>query len=151
MDVRFVTNPSAQPGAQPPLPIRNIAAEHGERQSGICTCDHPTMDPTPRAWTEDQMRPVKKTMTASAGIERARRGAKSRSTANAGLHAVVAREASMAVGMGGPRNAGLFAVQILSTGDPELRAAFHNFKKELVGKIETKNANFKASLSEPNG
>lgn len=59
--------------------------------------------------------------------------------------------ASMAVGMGGPRNAGLFAVQILSTGDPELRAAFHNFKKELVGKIETKNANFKASLSEPNG
>ena len=29
--------------------------------------------------------------------------------------------ASMAVGMGGPRNAGLFAVQILATADPSLR------------------------------
>ena len=54
--------------------------------------------------------------------------------------------ASVAVGMGGPRNAGLFAVQILSTGDPELRKAFHAFKVKLVEKIETKNANFKASL-----
>ena len=63
----------------------------------------------------------------------------------------MSRMASMAVGMGGPRNAGLFAVQILSTGDAELRAAFHKFKQELVGKIETKNANFKASLGETNG
>ena len=54
--------------------------------------------------------------------------------------------ASMAVGMGGPRNAGLFAVQILATADPKLRTAFHDFKQKLVGKIETKNANFKASL-----
>ena len=56
--------------------------------------------------------------------------------------------ASMAVGMGGPRNAGLFAVQIMSTGDPELRKAFHAFKEKLVTKIETKNANFKASLAQ---
>lgn len=54
--------------------------------------------------------------------------------------------ASMAVGMGGPRNAGLFAVQILGNADPELRAAFHAFKEKLVTKIETKNANFKASI-----
>jgi len=54
--------------------------------------------------------------------------------------------ASVAVGMGGPRNAGLFAVQILGTADPELRTAFHDFKKKLVEKIEAKNANFKASL-----
>lgn len=55
--------------------------------------------------------------------------------------------ASMAVGMGGPRNAGLFAVQIMATADPELRAAFHKFKQALVAKIETKNENFKASLT----
>lgn len=56
--------------------------------------------------------------------------------------------ASMAVGMGGPRNAGLFAVQILATGNPKLRTAFHEFKKKLVGKIEAKNAKFKASLAD---
>jgi len=54
--------------------------------------------------------------------------------------------ASVAVGMGGPRNAGLFAVQILGTADSELRKKFHDFKGELVGKIEAKNASLKASL-----
>ena len=54
--------------------------------------------------------------------------------------------ASMAVGMGGPRNAGLFAVQILGTEDASLREKFHEFKKTLVGKIAAKNENLKASL-----
>ena len=54
--------------------------------------------------------------------------------------------ASVAVGMGGPRNAGLFAVQILSVKDPELRNAFRDFKNSLVEKIEKKNATFQASL-----
>jgi 5-(carboxyamino)imidazole ribonucleotide mutase len=54
--------------------------------------------------------------------------------------------ASMAVGMGGPRNAGLFAVQIMATADPKLKTMFAEFKQNLVTKIEAKNASFKASL-----
>jgi 5-(carboxyamino)imidazole ribonucleotide mutase len=46
--------------------------------------------------------------------------------------------ASMAVGMGGPRNAGLFAVQILSTADVALQAKLAAFKDKLVGKIKAK-------------
>lgn len=53
---------------------------------------------------------------------------------------------SVAVGMGGPRNAGLFAVQILATGDAELRTAFHAFKERLVAKIESKNSEFQAAI-----
>lgn len=54
--------------------------------------------------------------------------------------------ATMAVGMGGPRNAGLLAIQILATADPELREAMREFKQSLVSKIESKNANFQAAL-----
>lgn len=54
--------------------------------------------------------------------------------------------ATMAVGMGGPRNAGLFAVQILALSDAKLKRAFVEFKQNLVEKIETKNANFKLTL-----
>ena len=54
--------------------------------------------------------------------------------------------ASMAVGMGGPRNAGLFAVQILAIADPSLKEALAEFKQKLVAKIETKNADFQAAL-----
>jgi len=46
--------------------------------------------------------------------------------------------ASMAVGMGGPRNAGLFAVQILATADETLREKLAAFKQQLVGKIAAK-------------
>lgn len=56
--------------------------------------------------------------------------------------------ASMAVGMGGPRNAGLFAVQIMATGDPALRTAFHSFKERLVAKIESKNAEFQSQIGQ---
>ncbi len=54
--------------------------------------------------------------------------------------------ASMAVGMGGPRNAGLFAVQIMATADPGLRAKLIDFKERLVGQIEGKNAKLQESL-----
>lgn len=43
--------------------------------------------------------------------------------------------ASMAVGMGGPRNAGLFAVQILANADEALRKKFAEFKSKLTAQI----------------
>ena len=46
--------------------------------------------------------------------------------------------ASVAVGMGGPRNAGLFAIQILATADDDLKNKLAEFKKNLVGKITAK-------------
>lgn len=54
--------------------------------------------------------------------------------------------ASMAVGMGGPRNAGLFAVQIMATADTDLQAALAKFKEKLVGKISAKDEKLQASL-----
>ena len=54
--------------------------------------------------------------------------------------------ASMAVGMGGPRNSGLFAVQILATADAELRTKLSEFKANLVDKIKSKDAQLQASL-----
>ena len=55
--------------------------------------------------------------------------------------------ASMAVGMGGPRNAGLFAVQILATADADLREKLAAFKEKLVGKIKAKDAAFQEKLT----
>jgi 5-(carboxyamino)imidazole ribonucleotide mutase len=52
----------------------------------------------------------------------------------------------MAVGMGGPRNAGLFAVQIIATADAELRAKFAAFKAGLVDQIAAKDAKLQARL-----
>lgn len=54
--------------------------------------------------------------------------------------------ACVAVGMGGPRNAGLLAVQILATADTELRARFATFKQKLADKIAAKDAALQASL-----
>ena len=54
--------------------------------------------------------------------------------------------ASMAVGMGGPRNAGLFAVQILATSDDGLREKLQQFKKKLETKIASKNEAFQKTL-----
>ncbi|MGE3776210.1 MAG: 5-(carboxyamino)imidazole ribonucleotide mutase [Pirellulaceae bacterium] len=53
---------------------------------------------------------------------------------------------SVAVGMGGARNAGLFAVQVLATADPALRDRFADFKRRLVDKITSKDAQLQASL-----
>ena len=47
--------------------------------------------------------------------------------------------ACVAVGMGGPRNAGLFAVQILATADEGLRQKFVEFKRGLVAQVGAKN------------
>ena len=47
--------------------------------------------------------------------------------------------ASMAVGMGGPRNAGLFAVQILAVGDDKLNEQFASFKANLSENIAAQN------------
>ncbi len=55
---------------------------------------------------------------------------------------------SVAVGMGGPKNAGLFAVQILATADDALRKRFQEFKQNVANKIVQKNAAFQDSLRE---
>ena len=54
---------------------------------------------------------------------------------------------SVAVGMGGPRNAGLFAVQILATADAELKSKLADFKKALVQKIEAKDRALQDKIS----
>ena len=54
--------------------------------------------------------------------------------------------ATMAVGMGGPRNAGLFAVQIMATADTDLRQKLDDFKNRLVSKIDEKNASLQSQL-----
>jgi 5-(carboxyamino)imidazole ribonucleotide mutase len=54
--------------------------------------------------------------------------------------------ATMAVGMGGPRNAGLFAVQILATADDDLKEQFKQFKIAIAEKITKKDAAFQESL-----
>lgn len=54
--------------------------------------------------------------------------------------------ATMAVGMGGPRNAGLFAVQILALADDDLKQKLAQFKQNLVGKIDQKNEKLQATL-----
>jgi 5-(carboxyamino)imidazole ribonucleotide mutase len=54
--------------------------------------------------------------------------------------------ATMAVGMGGPRNAGLFAVQILATADQGLQEKFSSFKQQLNQKIADKNERLQASI-----
>ena len=54
--------------------------------------------------------------------------------------------ASVAVGMGGPRNAGLLAVQILALSDDRLAAQFLAFKKALNKKIAAKDDAFQQSL-----
>ena len=50
--------------------------------------------------------------------------------------------ATVGVGMGGPRNAGILAVQILAVADPALREKLDAFKSGLVAKIQKKNAAF---------
>jgi len=48
--------------------------------------------------------------------------------------------ATVGVGMGGPRNAGLLAVQILALADPALREKLAAFKQGLVDQVSAKNA-----------
>ena len=52
--------------------------------------------------------------------------------------------ASMAIGKSGALNAGIFAVQILATGDPRLRRRLRSFKERLAAKVVEKNRALKA-------
>lgn len=54
--------------------------------------------------------------------------------------------ATMAVGMGGPRNAGLLAVQILALSDEGLRARLAEFKQQLESKIAAKDDRLQREL-----
>ncbi|MCR4415375.1 MAG: 5-(carboxyamino)imidazole ribonucleotide mutase [Thermoguttaceae bacterium] len=54
--------------------------------------------------------------------------------------------AAVAAGAGGPRNAGLLAVQILALSDPALAARLVEFKRQLAEKVAAKNASFQATL-----
>ena len=56
--------------------------------------------------------------------------------------------ATVGVGMGGPRNAGLLAVQILALADPALAAKFARFKQGLTEKIAAKNAAIQSTLGD---
>ena len=54
--------------------------------------------------------------------------------------------ATVGVGMGGPRNAGILAVQILAVADKGLAEKLVDFKRQLADKIATKNAAFQAAM-----
>lgn len=54
--------------------------------------------------------------------------------------------ATVGVGMGGPRNAGLLAVQILALLDPVLQQKLAAFKQGLVAKVGARNASLQAVL-----
>ena len=56
--------------------------------------------------------------------------------------------AAVGCGMGGPRNAGLLAVEILALADPELQTKLVEFKKRLVGKVAGKNEALQAKIRE---
>jgi len=55
--------------------------------------------------------------------------------------------ATVAVGGGGPRNAGLLAVQILALGDETLREKLVAFKKKLADKVAAKDAALQNKLN----
>ena len=54
--------------------------------------------------------------------------------------------ATVGAGMGGPRNAGILAVQILAVADPVLRQKLAEFKVKLAKKIKEKNEAFQKTL-----
>lgn len=56
--------------------------------------------------------------------------------------------ATVGAGMGGPRNAGLLAVQILALSEPGLREKLDQFKLDLVGKVGGKNERLQAKIAE---
>jgi 5-(carboxyamino)imidazole ribonucleotide mutase len=53
---------------------------------------------------------------------------------------------SVAVGMGGARNAGLFAVQILATANESLMQGMRQFKQRVADKVAAKNQQFQQEL-----
>jgi 5-(carboxyamino)imidazole ribonucleotide mutase len=55
--------------------------------------------------------------------------------------------ATVAVGMGGPRNAGILAVQILATADKSLQMKLEKFKQKLTEKVAEKNLELQSVLA----
>ena len=55
---------------------------------------------------------------------------------------------SVGVGGGGPRNAGLLAVQILAVGDAALQEKYAAYKRGLVDKVMAKDAALRESLKQ---
>ena len=56
--------------------------------------------------------------------------------------------ATVGVGMGGPRNAGLLAIQILALSDDSLRERLVQFKRQLVEKVLTRDASLQKTIAE---
>jgi 5-(carboxyamino)imidazole ribonucleotide mutase len=54
--------------------------------------------------------------------------------------------ATVGVGSGGARNAGLLAAQILALSDPALQEKYAAYKRSLVAKVQAKNAALQATL-----
>ncbi len=54
--------------------------------------------------------------------------------------------ATVGLGSGGPRNAGLLAIQILALGDETLLDKLVTFKQQLVEKVQSKDAALQATL-----
>jgi phosphoribosylamine--glycine ligase len=46
--------------------------------------------------------------------------------------------ATMAIGKSGARNAGILAVQIMATADPDLAQKLQQFKQDMAEKVEKK-------------
>lgn len=59
--------------------------------------------------------------------------------------------ATVGAGMGGPRNAGLLAVQMIALTDPALQARLVAFKQKLVEKVGARDAAFQKTLREAKG
>lgn len=57
--------------------------------------------------------------------------------------------ATVGANSGGPRNAGLLAVQILALSQPELQAKLLQFKRDLVEKVRSAHATFQKQLQHP--
>ncbi len=56
--------------------------------------------------------------------------------------------ASMGIGKSGAKNAGLFAVQILSTADEQLATAYAEYKAEMAFEVERKDAKLQEELQQ---
>lgn len=54
--------------------------------------------------------------------------------------------ATVGAGMGGPRNAGLLAVQMIALTDPALAEKLVQFKRDLVEKVKRRNENLQATI-----
>lgn len=55
--------------------------------------------------------------------------------------------ATVAAGGGGPRNAGLLAVQIIALGDPALQEKLVAFKRKLIEKVSAKDAALRKQIA----